>query len=319
MDAGVAFALVSAVIWGGYLFGLKRYFDAYPATLLYVLINGFAIVWYLPVAAVTLPPAAVDLSAFDARTLLVMAGVDLLLALAFVVLLRALALGDVSYVAPIAKIVPAFVLPIEVLALGERFTPLEIAGVFVVTVAVYVANFRRGSLLAPLRKALTNRAAQLALFSALLYAVTDVGKRVALQELALPPPAVALLVMGGVTAVMLPGAARAWFRVRRGGQSGARETDGGSPDGRPTETGLSSGAVRAALPKFAAMGALVAAGQHLNALAFASVPAGVASAIINTQAVVAVVLGGALLREKQFGARLVASVLAVSGVSLIAL
>ena len=302
MDAGIAFALVAAVVWGGYLFSLKRYFAAYPATLLYVLVNAFAIAWYLPVAAALLPADALDPGSFGLSTLAVLVGVDLLLALAFVVLMRALAVGDVSYVAPIGKVVPAFVLPIEVLALDQQFTRLEIAGVLVVTIAVYVANFRRGSLLAPLKKAATNRAAQLALLSALLYAITDVGKRVALQELALRPPAVVLLIMAGVTAVMLPGAVRSWRRSVRGGGSS-----------------LSPATVRSALPKFAAAGALVALGQHLNALAFASVPAGVASALINTQAIVAVVLGGVVLRERHLGVRLVASALAVTGVSLIAI
>lgn len=302
IEPGIAFAIAAAVVWGGYLFSLKRYFAAYPATLLYVLVNGFAIAWYLPVAAALLSGEDLDPGSFGPETLVVLVGVDLLLALAFVVFMRAIAEGDVSYVAPIGKIVPAFVLPIEVLALDEQFTSLEIAGVLVVTLAVYVANFRRGSLLAPLKKAATNRAAQLALLSAVLYAFTDVGKRVALQELALAPPAVALIVMIGVTAVMLPGAGRAWQRRVRGGDSS-----------------LSAATVRAALPKFAAAGALVAIGQHLNALAFATVSAGVASALINTQAIVAVVLGGIILRESHFGIRLVASVLAVSGVSLIAM
>jgi drug/metabolite transporter (DMT)-like permease len=45
----------------------------------------------------------------------------------------------------------------------------------------------------------------------------------------------------------------------------------------------------------------------------------VASPIINTQAVVAVVLGGIVLRESAFGARLLAAGLPVAGVALVAL
>jgi EamA domain-containing membrane protein RarD len=41
--------------------------------------------------------------------------------------------------------------------------------------------------------------------------------------------------------------------------------------------------------------------------------------VINTQAIVAVVLGGVLLGERYFRVRLVAALLAVAGVTLIAL
>ena len=72
-------------------------------------------------------------------------------------------------------------------------------------------------------------------------------------------------------------------------------------------------------PKFLAAGALVALGEHLTTVAFASLPASVASPVINTQAIVAVVLGGIILGERYFRIRLVAALLAVVGVAMIAL
>jgi drug/metabolite transporter (DMT)-like permease len=72
------------------------------------------------------------------------------------------------------------------------------------------------------------------------------------------------------------------------------------------------------VPKFLAVGALVALGEHLTTVAFAALPASVASPVINTQAIVAVVLGGVLLGERHFRLRLVAAVLAVVGVAMIA-
>jgi drug/metabolite transporter (DMT)-like permease len=77
--------------------------------------------------------------------------------------------------------------------------------------------------------------------------------------------------------------------------------------------------VRDDLPKFAVAGAGVAVGEHVTSLAFQQVPASIASPIINTQAIVAVLLGGVLLRERAFATRLVAAALAVCGVGLIAL
>jgi len=73
----------------------------------------------------------------------------------------AIAVGDVSYVAPISKLVPVFVIPVEVAVFGQRLTPLQTAGIVVATAAVYVANYERGALLEPLIRAARSRPARL--------------------------------------------------------------------------------------------------------------------------------------------------------------
>jgi drug/metabolite transporter (DMT)-like permease len=288
--SGLASAVTAAFVWGGYLFALKRYFDGYPATVLTVLVNGFAVLWYLPLTLTRVSPGAVP-SAGDlgGSGLAVLAVTVVATAAAFVVFLRALAIGEVSYVAPINKLVPVFVLPLEVGILQQALDALEVVGVFVATTAVYVANYRQGGLLDPLRRAAASRPAQLALLSAACYAVSDLGKRVVLQEMSVPIELWVPTLLFGVLVVLLPSALRAW-------------PAGLLPD----------------LPKFALAGALVALGEHVTSLAFAAIPASIASPIINTQAVVAVLLGGIVLREAQFRIRLVAAGLAVAGVALIA-
>ena len=292
MDGGIVVAIGAALVWGGYLFYLKRAFDDYPASLLTVCINSFALLWYLPVFLFGVGPGGASdaLATFGLAKISVVALTATMVAAAMIAFLRALAVGDVSYVAPISKIVPVFVLPIEVIALGQVLTPLEVGGVVVATAAVYVANFRGGALLDPLRRATTSTAARLAILSAMAFGVSDVARRVGLQELAIPVGLWVPLLLGGVAVVLLPAAVRA----------------------EPPAT------LRADLPKFAAGGLFVAAGEVLTNTAFSLVPASIASPIINTQAVVAVVLGGLLLGEEQFGIRLVAAVLAVIGVTMIA-
>jgi drug/metabolite transporter (DMT)-like permease len=290
LSPGVGFSLAAAVVWGTYIFVLKRYFARYPGTVLTVVINAAAVAWYLPIAVPRVRAAGLpDAAAVDASQLAVVVGTVVTSAVAFLVFLRALDVGEVSYVAPISKIVPVFVLPIEVLLLHQRLTPLQIAGVVVATLAVYVANYRTGSLLDPLRKAATARPAQLALLSAVCYALSDVGKRLALQELGIQPELWVPTLLLGVLVVVFPLAVREWVSVR------------------------------ADLPRFVAAGGGVALGEHVTALAFQQVPASIASPIINTQAIVAVVLGGVVLRERAFATRLVAAGLAVCGVGLIAL
>jgi len=297
LGPGIAYSLAAAAVWGAYIFVLKRYFRGYPGTVLTVGINAAALAWYVPLvtlrsgagASLPGPGSVVSTALADPLGVAVVAATVVTTAVAFLAFLRAIDVGEVSYVAPISKIVPVFVLPIEVLLLHQRLTPLEVAGVVVATLAVYVANYRSGPLLEPLRKAATSRAAQLALASAACYAVTDVGKRVVLQELAVPLRLWVPALLGGVLLVVLPLAAREWVPLRGD------------------------------LPKFVAAGAGVALGEHVTGLAFSLAPASIASPIINTQAVVAVVLGGLVLREEAFATRLVAAGLAVAGVGLIAI
>jgi len=289
LPPGIGYSLAAALVWGTYIFVLKQYFEEYPSTVVTVGVNAAAVLWYLPLTVQRTDPADLpSLSGFGLLEGLLVLGTIVATAAAFLVFLWALGRGDVSYVAPISKIVPVFVLPIEVVFLQERLTPIQLTGVVVATLAVYVANYRTGSLLDPIRKAVSSRAAQFGLLSAAFFAVSDVGKRVALQELAIPLELWVPTVLGGVLVVVLPLAAREWVPIRD------------------------------AVPKFVLAGGGVAVGEHVTSLAFSTVPASIASPIINTQAVVAVLLGGVLLREDSFGIRLVAAALAVIGVGLIA-
>ena len=310
MELGLPFAIGAAIVWGVYIFVLKRSFSGYPPAGLTVLINAAAIAWFLPVTVATTDlgelglggadpagdPAGTlvalvgSIAAVDPAIAAVVAGTATATAAAFVLFLRAIAAGDVSYVTPINKVVPMFVLPLEVLLLGQVLTPIQVAGVVVATAAVYVANYEPGSLLAPIVSAVRSRPAQLALLSAACYALGDLGKRVALQELAIPGTLWVPLLIGGVGLVLLPAAIR------------------NPPD-----------VTRQDAPKFIAAGAVVALGEHLTTVAFAALPASIASPVINTQAIVAVVLGGVILGERYFRIRLVAALLAVIGVTMIAL
>lgn len=286
---GVAFAVLAAVVWGGYLFVIKSSFGDYPASVFVAVINVAAFCWYLPVALLSGPSDAPLVPALGTTAWLFMLGVVGVSALATAALFRALAVGDVSYVAPVSKIVPVFVLPLEIVLLDEHLSTVQIAGVVTATVAVYLMNYRGGGLLVPLRKAVTYRPAQFALLSALLFGIVDVSRRVILQEFTIPPRVWVLGLFGGMALLATPVAIRAW-----------------------------SGGTRRDLPKFVATALFAVVGEHFTALAFDIAPASIASPIINTQAVVAVLLGGVVLHEERLRARLGAAAIAVVGVALIA-
>nr|WP_303648709.1 EamA family transporter [Haloarchaeobius litoreus] len=143
----------------------------------------------------------------------------------------------------------------------------------------------------PLRRAVRARPAQLALLSAATFGVVDVGKRIVLQELGVDPAAF-VVVMLVTTFVSI------------------------APLALPK---LDRAAMAADWWKFVAFGAVVAVGQHVISLAFTTLPASVASPIVNAQAVVAVLLGGVVLEESNFRVRLAAASVAIAGVALITL
>ena len=289
IEPGLVYAAVSAVLLGVYMFFIKRYVAHYPATVYVALTYLCSLGWYVPIALVTIDGRYVPTDA-GPETLgalaLVVAGSSLAVLASF----RAVSLGDVSYVAPISKLIPVFVVPVEVVALQQHLTPLQFAGVVVATAAVYVANYEPGRLVAPLKQAARSRPAQFALASAAAFGVTDVGKRFLTQELAMAPETVNIALFVGLPVALAPLALR---RV---------------PAGVRDDAGI-----------FVGLGLLLAVAEHLVMLAFSTLPASLASPVINSSAVVTVVLGGVVLGEEAMRIRLTAAGFAVAGVTLISL
>lgn len=289
--AGVATALAAALVFGVYLAVYKRSFDALPATV-YTAVNeaaGFG--WYLVIAALTWPAGApVVPPEATLADLALLGGVGLVIAAANLVSIRAFKLGDVSFVAPLNKLVPVFVLPVELVVLTAEIGPLQVLGVGLAAVAIYVANYETDSALAPLRRVVRYRPAQLALLGAVLFAMADVGTRAVLSTTPFPTQTVALFSFVAVAAVALP------LAIPR----------------------VDTTRLRPALPGVVALSAVFAVGVHLATVSFAAAPASVVSPVLNTQAIVAVLLGSLLLGEGQLGRRLTAAVVAVVGIALVA-
>jgi drug/metabolite transporter (DMT)-like permease len=292
LDVGLAYAAAGALLFGVYLVVYKRYFSGYPTTVYVFSLESLGLAWYLLIAAVTYGGGPAVPAATPPWAALLFVGVAVAAGGASVVSIRALQVGDVSYAAPLSKLVPLFVLPLELAVVGGALGGLQVAGVLVATGAIYVANYdpAAGSALAPFRAAVTDPAGRLALASAAMFACVDVGSRLLLQELALAPQAVAAGTFVGIVLVTAP------FALRQG---------------RAAFAGL--------LPRLVPVAAAFAVGVHLVTLSFARLPASVASPIVNTQAVVAVLLGGLLLREEATGRRLAAAGLAVAGIGMLAL
>jgi drug/metabolite transporter (DMT)-like permease len=291
VQAGILPSVVAALIFGVYLFVYKRSFDALPSTVYVATVEIAGFGWYAVIAALTWPAGEPMVPAdLGPTSALVLLGVCAAIAGANLVSIRAFKLGDVSYVAPLNKLAPAFVLPVELALLAISPGPLQVAGLALAVVAIYVANYEGGGFLVPFQRAASYRPAQLALVGAVLFAVSDVGVRALLSRTDLVPQALALATFAGVAIAAVPLAIRRvdWKRLRR------------------------------AVPGIVALASIFAVAVHLKTIAFDVASASVVSPIVNTQAVVAVLLGGVILREEGLPRRLAAAVLAVGGVALIA-
>jgi hypothetical protein len=67
------------------------------------------------------------------------------------------------------------------------------------------------------------------------------------------------------------------------------------------------------------MALVLAAAEHLTALALTTTPASIISPILSGQALVAVIIGGSLLGENAVGRRVIATVLTAAGITIIAI
>lgn len=286
--SGIVYGLTAAILWGVLIVANKRYFHSYSSPVFLYLSAAFAVGWFLVGSALVGVPRLSWPGHVTPTGWGIMLAASAFIGIALVLLFHAISIGDVSYVSPISKLAPVFILPIEVVALDERLAPIQVAGIGLATAAVYIANYQGAGLLTPLKKAATYRPAQLALASSLFVAVMSILQRIILQDMRVQVDTW-IGVKLAIVAILLAPLASSRIPVHG----------------------------RSDLFKFAAAGLLLAAGEHYVGMAFAALPASIASPITSMQAIVAVILGGILLREQYLVIRLTAAVVAIGGVYLI--
>lgn len=140
LDPGIAMSLLADVLWGGHLFALRRYVSMDRPVDTVVTINATAALAYASVELLVRPAGERAIPATPAGDWLAVVDVIAAFSAAVLALYHALAPGDVSSVAPISKISPVFVLPVEGVLLSQFLTTLQVVGAIVATLTVYVAN-----------------------------------------------------------------------------------------------------------------------------------------------------------------------------------
>lgn len=97
---------------------------------------------------------------------------------------RAIALGELSLVAPLIAFTPIFLLAVEAFMLGEVPPIAGLVGIVVIVFGTYVLYIDRSKtgLLAPIASLLTNSGARLMLFVSFLWSVTTALHKLGVQE-----------------------------------------------------------------------------------------------------------------------------------------
>jgi drug/metabolite transporter (DMT)-like permease len=289
VDPGVFFAVVAALVGGVKISLVKSYLGERPAVVVAAVVSLLGLVWYVPLVGLLAPgDATVRFDGLSWAAWATVAGGIATGGLGTVLFFSALRTGEASYVAPLGKTVPLFVLPIELALLPVSLRGVNLVGVGVITGGVYVANYR-DRVLEPLVRLASVPAARRSLASAACFGVFDVIQRTLLQEVGLSTTTWVVLNRGGVGLALL-----AWTLVR------------GSP-----RRGFGD------VAPFLLVGALDSLMLFFSVRAFALLPASIASPVINAQSVAAVVLGGVVLNERHLGRRLLAVALIVGGVGMV--
>ena len=218
-----------------------------------------------------------------------------LVAIYFVVLSRAYEAGDLSLVYPLSRgLAPIFTLAWSVLLLGERPSPLGLAGIALVVAGAYVLHLRslsRAGFIEPLR-ALRSRPSRLAIITAILISLFCVVDKAGVS-LVDPLAYVSLAFYARSAFLGLYVLRTRWGRVREGWREGRRA--------------------------LAVAGLATPLNYILALMALRLTYASYMVAIRQSSVVFGVLMGSALLGETHGRTRLMGALLMLAGISLVSL
>ncbi len=204
--------------------------------------------------------------------------------------------GEISEVIPLTKLTPIFTAILGFSILGEAMTPLTVTGILAVTFGSYIVLLRKHqSLLGPLKRLFSNRAALLASISSVIYAFASIMDRFGTQ--AIRPE----VYVSGIFLVM-----SACFTVYLGTKKREKLVE-------------ARNAVRERPSSFLLVG-LLASGAYLSIfIAYSLAAASKVIPVLQLQVLASVAAGGYLFNEENMLRKVVGSLVLIVGVVLIAL
>lgn len=212
--------------------------------------------------------------------------------------LSALRAGELSLTYPLLALTPLFVIPVELVLLGELPRPLGAAGIVLMVLGIYLLEFtwgRRGGPLAPFRALAESPGARRSLAVAAIWSVTGTLDRVAVLEAS--PAFYGAALAAGVSLLLFVLA-----RVIGGSAFPARSL------ATPSDRRL-----------LAVHGLLFALMFILQMEALRLALASYVLSVKRTGALLAVVLGWLAFRERAPARRLLGATVTVTGVAILAL
>lgn len=205
---------------------------------------------------------------------------------AMLLYLRAIKIGPMSLAVPFLAFTPMFTVVTGLLFLGERLAPIGLAGVLSVAAGACVLH--------PVRRMLRSPAVRLMVLTSAIYSVTSVLSKRAINLSGPMPFALLYFALNGAALMPL-----------------ALKGEGGAPAlGR---------ALRAQLPLFLLIGAVVAAAMAAHCYGIQRAPVAYFLSIKRLSLLVSVLYGGFLFREEELPRRAAGTALMLAGAALIIL
>ncbi len=207
---------------------------------------------------------------------------------------KALEISEISLLAPISAFNPVFTLIFAWILLGEKPTPIKLAGIFVIVLGSYLINLKdiKHGYMKPFINLFSNRGVQLFLITNLLWGITPVFQKGALLQTTPSAPIAVPLIEGAMIFIIL------------------------SPILFRKET---TNFTKKNLHMLLFIGFMTTIAQFAAMSAFSLTNVGYAVAIFRLSALFTIVIGAVFLKEKNIKHKFIGASVMVLGTILIAL
>ncbi len=212
--------------------------------------------------------------------------------IAFICSIKGIQLSDLSLIVPLSSFLPVFTIIFNAILFQEFPTPIKFLGILLIVVGVYVLNLKdvKRGFLRPIQDVLFNRGAQLFLFANFIWSVTPIfQKQAVLATMPQSPAYIALVNSVGIFSVLIV----IVFLKREK---------------------ISKAFVKKHTPLFLLLGVLGASSQYAAFTAFSLTNVAYPNAVFKLSTLFTVIVGGILLKEKNVGSRIIATIIMLTGV-----
>lgn len=215
--------------------------------------------------------------------------------IAFICSIKGIQLSDLSLIVPLSSFLPVFTIIFNAILFKEFPTQIKFIGIILIVIGVYVLNLKdiKRGFLKPIQDVAFNRGAQLFFFANLIWAITPIfQKQAILATFPQRPTYISVVNSVGIFSILL---IILFIRKQK----------------------ISISVVKKYSPLFLVFGVLGAASQFAAFTAFSLTNVAYPNAVFKLSTLITVIVGGVLLKEKNIKTRIAATIIMLTGVTLL--